>query len=304
LNNWDMNMVPLNISNDPTTLNQIFNATQNYKPFTQFGAIQHYSNYGHNSHHSGTFRIERRFAQGMTLNTFYQLGKTLNDGDDDGGRSGITFYNRNLEKARASYDIRHRLVSVMTYELPFGKGRKYMSSGGFTNYVFGNWDFAWTQTFQSGPPVNITAGGSPNRYLPGMVRPNAILPAEQMVVDDYTIGARFPLAAQNNYFNNAAFAYPAAFTAGTMGRNVVESPGLRWTQLSISKDFRVKENLRFTIRWDCNNPTKEPQLADPGANYNLQNLAQFGRFNGIGRGSFSDIGTARMHHVIVGRVQW
>jgi hypothetical protein len=305
LNNWDMNVVPLDISRDPATLNTIFNATQNYKPFRQFGSIQHYANYGHNSHHSGTFRIERRFAQGMTLNTFYQLGKTLNDGDDDGGRSGITFYNRNLEKARASYDIRHRLVSVMTYELPFGKGRKFMSSGGLKDLAFGGWDFAWTQTFQSGPPVNVTAAGSPNRYLPGMVRPNAVLPAEQMVVDNYTIGAnRFPLAAQNNYFNNAAFAYPAPFTPGTMGRNVVESPGLRWTQLSISKDFKVKENLRFSIRWDCNNPTKEPQLADPGATYNVQNLAQFGRFAGIGRGSFSDIGTARMHHVIVGRVQW
>jgi hypothetical protein len=45
-------------------------------------------------------------------------------------------------------------------------------------------------------------------------------------------------------------------------------------------------------------------LADPGSSFNLQNLAQFGRFAGIGRGSFSDIGTARMHHVIVGRVQW
>ncbi|MBI2686847.1 MAG: TonB-dependent receptor [Acidobacteria bacterium] len=304
LNNWDMNVVPLNVSTDPVLLNQIFNAVQNYKPYKQFGSIQHYSNYGHNSHHSGTFRVERRFAHGMTLNTFYQLGKTLNDGDDDGGRSGITFYNRTLEKARASYDIRHRLVSVMTYELPFGKGRKFMSGGGIFGHVLGNWDFAWTQTFQSGPPVTITAAGSTNRYLPGVVRPNAVLPAEQMVVSDYSVGQRFPLAAQNNYFNNAAFAYPAAFTAGTMGRNVVESPGLRWTQLSISKDFRITERVRFVIRWDCNNPTKEPQLADPGAVYNTNNLAQFGRFNGIGRGSFSDIGTARMHHIIVGRVQW
>lgn len=304
LNNWDMNVVPLNISTDPTVLNQVFNAVQNYKPYRNFGAIQHYANYGHNSHHSGTFRIERRYAQGMTLNTFYQFGKTLNDGDDDGGRSGITFYNRSLEKARASYDIRHRLVSVMTYELPFGKGRKFMTGGGVKDWILGMWDFAWTQTFQSGPPVNITAAGSPNRYLPGMVRPNAVLPAEQMVVDDYTVGNRFPLAAQNVYFNRAAFAYPAPFTAGTMGRNVVESPGLRWTQLSISKDFRITENVRFSLRWDCNNPTKEPQLADPGAVFNLNNLAQFGRFSGIGRGSFSDIGTARMHHVIVGRFQW
>jgi len=304
LNNWDTNVVPLDISRDPVVLNQVFNAVQNYKPFPNFGSIQHYANYGHNSHHSATFRVERRFAQGMALNTFYQLGKTLNDGDDDGGRSGITWYNRSLEKGRANYDIRHRLVSVMTYELPFGKGRKFMNRGGILNHAFGNWDFAWTQTFQSGPPMMITAGGSPNRYLPGMVRPNAVLPAEQMVVKDYSVGQRFPLAAQNSYFNVNAFAYPAAFTPGTLGRNVIESPGLRWTQLSISKDFLITERVRFVIRWDCNNPTKEPQLADPGGTYNLQAIAAFGRFSGIGRGSFSDIGTARMHHVIVGRFQW
>jgi hypothetical protein len=304
LNNWDMNVVPLNISTDPTFLNQVFNATQNYKPYTQFGAIQHFANYGHNSHHSSTWRIERRYAQGMTLNAFYQFGKTLNDGDDDGGRTGITFYNRSLEKARASYDIRHRFVSVMTYEMPFGKGRRFMNGGGAKDYAFGGWDLAWTQTFQSGPPVNITAAGSPNRYLPGQVRPNAILPAEQMIVNNYSVGNRFPLAAQNSYYNLNAFAYPAAFTAGTMGRNIVESPGLQWTQLSLSKTIAVKERYKFTVRWDCNNPTKQPQLADAGSVYNLQSLAAFGRFAGIGRGSFSDIGTARMHHVIVGRFEF
>ncbi len=304
LNNWDMNVVPLDISRDLGTLNQIANAVQNYKPYTQFGSIQHYANYGHNSHHSGTLKFERRYAQGLTLTAFYQLGKTLNDGDDDGGRSGITYYNRQLEKARASYDIRHRFVSVLTYELPFGKGRKWMAGGGVKNIVLGGWDFAWTQTFQSGPPVNITAAGSPVRYLPGMVRPDAVLPAEQMVTKDYSVGERFPLAAQNSYFNVNAFAYPAAFTPGTMGRNVVESPGLQWTQLSVSKVFPINDRMRFSIRWDCNNPTKQPQLADPGAVYNLQSLAPFGRFNGIGRGSFSDIGTARMHHILVGRFEW
>ncbi|MBL8216116.1 MAG: TonB-dependent receptor [Bryobacterales bacterium] len=304
LNNWDMNVVPLDISRDTATLNNIFTQVQNFKPYRQFGAIQHYSNYGHNSHHSGMLRFERRYSAGMTLNAFYQLGKTLNDGDDDGGRSGITFYNRNLEKARASYDIRHRFVAVMTYELPFGKGRRFMNKGGAMNYAFGGWDFAWTQTFQSGPPVHVTAAGGPNRYLPGLQRPNALVPADQLVVQDYNVGARFPLAAQNSYFNTNGFAYPAPFTAGTMGRNVLESPGMQWTQLSLSKVFPVGERLRFSVRWDVNNPTKQPQLADPGAQYNINNLAQFGRFAGIGRGSFSDIGTARMHHIIVGRVEW
>ena len=126
----------------------------------------------------------------------------------------------------------------------------------------------------------------------------------QMVVKDYSVGNRFPLAAQNQYFNLNAFAYPAAFTAGTMGRNILESRVLQWTQLSLAKVFPIKERFRFSIRWDVNNPTKQPQLADPGASYNLQSLAAFGRFAGIGRGSFSDIGTARMHHIIVGRFEF
>ena len=66
----------------------------------------------------------------------------------------------------------------------------------------------------------------------------------------------------------------------------------------------MQDRYRFTIRWDVNNPTKQPRLADPGGSYNLQSLAAFGRFGGIGRGIFSDIGTARMHHVIVGRFEF
>ncbi|MDX2179839.1 MAG: carboxypeptidase regulatory-like domain-containing protein [Bryobacteraceae bacterium] len=305
LNNWDINVVPLDISRDPAVLNQVFQATQNFKPFRQFGAIQHYANYGHNTHHSGTLRFERRFAQGMTLTSFYQLGKTINNADDDGTATGVTYYNRGLEKGRANYDIRHRFVNVMTYELPFGKGRKWMNRGGFPNWVLGGWDFAWTQTFQSGPPTTVTFGGSPNRYLPGASRPNQILPNDQAQPSNWDIGPhRFPLSAQNRYFSFDGFAYPAAFTAGTLGRNTFESPGLRWTQLSISKEFRITESVLFSIRWDCNNPTKEPQFPDPNGQFNLANRANFGTFAGNGRGSFSDIGTSRMHHIIVGRFQW
>ncbi|MBM3814013.1 MAG: TonB-dependent receptor [Acidimicrobiia bacterium] len=306
LNNWDMNVVPLDISRDPAVLlNQIFPAVQNFKPYTQFGQIQHYANYGNNTHHQGTLRFERRYAQGMTLNAFYQWGKTLNNAEDDGGAGGITFYNRSLEKARANYDIRHRFVSVFTLELPFGKGRKWMNGGGWKDWALGGWDGAWTQTYQSGPPMTVSFAGSPHRYLPGAARPNSILPASQGVVKDWDIGPhRFPINAQNRYFNFGAFAYPDAFTPGTLGRNVFEAPGLRWTQISLAKTFTFAERYKFTIRWDVNNPTKEPQFANPNGAFNTTNTASFGTVSGIGRGSFSDIGTSRMHHIMVGRFEW
>ena len=102
------------------------------------------------------------------MNAFYTFSKSLNNND------GITFYNLALEKARANYDIRHRFVSVLTYELPFGKGRKFMNRGGVVNHMLGGWDLAYTQTFQSGPPITVSYAGSPNRYLPGNARPNLV----------------------------------------------------------------------------------------------------------------------------------
>jgi hypothetical protein len=304
LNNWNINIVPLDISRDQTELQRIFQNYQNYRPYPQFGSINHFSNYGHNSHHSGTLRVEKRYSSGVTLNAFYQLGKTLNEADDDGGAGGITWYNRRLEKGRANYDIRHRVVSVLTWDLPFGKGRRWLNGGGWKDWLLGGWDGAWTQTYQTGPPVTVSFAGSPYNYLQGAARPHQILPNDRAQVKDWEIGPhRFPFSAQNRYFNFDAFAYPAPFTPGTLGRNTFESPGLRWTQVSLSKDFKIKERFTFEIRWDVNNLTKEPQFADPNAAFNLTNRANFGTFSGT-RGSFSDIGTARMHHILVGRFVW
>ena len=109
LNNWDINAIPLNVSTDPAVLNQIFQATQNYKPYPQFGTINLYSNFGHNTYHAGTLRVERRFTAGLTLLALYTFSKALDESDDDSAATGITYYNRRLEKGRAGYDNRHHL---------------------------------------------------------------------------------------------------------------------------------------------------------------------------------------------------
>jgi hypothetical protein len=160
LNNWDINQIPLDVSSDVNVLRNIFTASQNFKPYPH-GSIQHYSNYGDNSYHGGTWRVEKRYSAGLVMNAFYTFSKSLNNGDNDGGVSGITFYNRALEKGRANYDIRHRFVSVLTYELPFGKGRKFMNRGGIFNALFGGWDFAYTQTFRPSQSRSRRRSGYP-----------------------------------------------------------------------------------------------------------------------------------------------
>ena len=77
LNNWDINVVPLNVSTDRAQLDTIRTQYQNFKPYPQFGQIQHYSNYGHNTYHGMTLRVEKRYSSGMTINSFWTWSKTL-----------------------------------------------------------------------------------------------------------------------------------------------------------------------------------------------------------------------------------
>ena len=293
---------------DTATLDKIRTNFQNYKPYPQFGNVNLVSNLGHNTYHAATVRFEKRYSDGITLNSFYTWSKTLNNFDDDALQTPgnyISYYSRNLEKGRASYDVHHRFVTTFTYELPFGKGRKWMSGGGLKNALLGGWEIVWVQTFQSGPPFTVTFAGSSANYLPGVGnRPNQILPDAQVKLEHVDIGPnRFPFSAQNRYLSSAGFAYPAAYTIGTLGRNTLQAPGIIWPQTSIQKTWMVRERLRMTIRGDINNIYKYHNFNPPNAVFNKSDPSAFGTFTGT-RGSFSDIGTGRWHAILVGRVEW
>lgn len=303
LNVWNINAIPLNISTDLTVLNQIFGATQNYVPYTQFGQIRHSSNYGHSSYHGGTVRVERRFSRGMTLNTFYTYAKALDEVDTESTATGVDFYNRRLEKGLGAFDVTHRFVNTFTYDLPFGQGRRFLNKGGWVDKVLGGWMFTWTDTLQSGRVFGVSFAGSPNRYLPGLSRPNILTPIEAAYVQPWEIGPnRFPTAAQNHYLNTAAFAYPAAYTVGTLGRNTFRGPLLYWPQAALAKQWSIAERVRFTLRANVNNVVKRPQFSTPGSVYNTSNLGNFGTFTGV-VGGFAGIG-GQFHTMIVLRLEF
>lgn len=313
LNYWDINVQPLDFGAPADRVN-IRNNYQNFKPFPQFGAIRHYSNYGHNTYHGSTVRLEKRYSSGVTLNTFWTFSKAINNVDEDGEATGITWYNRSLEKGRANYDTTHRFVVTGTWELPVGKGKRYMNRGGWANAIFGGWELVASQHFISGQPFNLSFAGSPNLYYPGASRPDMLRPADEVQQHGVDIGPdRFPFSRQNRYLDYTAFEYPAAFAAGTLGRNVFEAPGVIWMQTSLAKEWVIRERLRFSLRFDVNNPYKYHSFNPPDGTFNRTNLTSacpaglstcpvsFGTFNGT-RGSFSDIGTGRWHGIMVFRV--
>ncbi len=317
LNNWDINVLPLNVSSDFTTLNQMRIAYQNYKPYPQFGSIQHYSNYAHSTYHGATLRFEKRYARGVTLNSFWTWSKTIDEADEDGGAGGITWYNRRLEKGRAGFDISHRFVTTATWELPVGKGRKFLNAGGWKNALLGGWELVMSQHFMTGQPVTIGFSGSPNVYLPGASRPIQLKPNDEVKLAHVDLGPnRFPFSAQNRYFDYTGFAYPASFQPGTLGRNTLQAPGVVWMQASLAKEWKIYERFKASLRFDANNPYKYHSFNPPDTTFNISNRttvcpgtltapcpASFGTFSGT-RGSFSDIGTGRWHGIMVFRVEF
>ena len=306
LNRWDINQIPLNVASDFATLDRIRNQYQNFRPYPHFGAIQHYSNYGHSSFHSGTVKVERRMTNGVSLTSFYTFAKAIDEASDDGGAGGITYFNRRLEKARSNYDVTHRWITYGLLELPFGKGKKWMNqSNWFVNGLLGNWELNVIQTLENGLPMSFGFAGTNNVFLPGGQRANM---ATGKTYKDIKIPwdahgpSRHQTALALPWANLNAFAYPDSFTAGASGRNIQTGPGMLWHQVSISKSFTFFERLKGTLRYDVNNPFKRYFFNQPNATVDFRNPQNFGKISG-NQGSFSGQG-GRLYQMIILTVEF
>lgn len=285
---WNINGIPLSIAlgNDRALQDQVFQAQQNYMIYPQFGAITFLSNFNHNTWHSGNIALEKRYGKGLIFNTSYNYSKSLSNDDS------LSYYNRQ-GKARTSYDQRHQYGAFVVYELPVGKGQRWMNRGGIANALLGGWKLNISENIMSGAPISVTHGGSPFRYLTAS-RVNPVTPIEQAKVPNWDMGQRFPTAAQTPYFKMDSFAYPAAYTIGSLGSRVLEAPSLFWMQCFATKSWHpVGERFMLSFRLDGHNlPHKNPNIAAPNTTYNLNNPGAWGRFTGV-VGDFSNFGTAQ-----------
>ena len=284
---WQANSFPIDyFSGNPAQQNAVLAAAQNFRPYNAFGDVRLRSNFGHSTFHSGTVKLEKRMSRGMFFSTFYTFSKAINSQDNDNDGSGVApLQNRSLEKALAGYNRSHRWLATVNYELPFGQGKKYASSG-WKKMVFGGLELSWIQTVESGNPLTFSFDGSPNNYFPtfaGNRRPNAVGPAVS-IRDNFrdTGGDRFNVQNINSVFTGGqngldAFAYPAAFTVGNLGRNTTTGVPLLWSQISAQKNFQFGEKVRAQLRWDFQNALKTYNFNPPTTTVDFRNPRTFGK---------------------------
>ena len=152
--------------------------SQALRPFPQYQSINTdccLENLGQSTYNAMLVKLERRFHNGLNLLASYTYSKTLTDADSalpafvsfSGGGSVQNSYNLKNEKSLSYQDIPHTFVVSYVYELPVGKGKKFLDKGGAVDRALGGWQIGGVQRYQSGQPLTFSCatGSSGLRWL-------------------------------------------------------------------------------------------------------------------------------------------
>jgi hypothetical protein len=216
-------------------------------------------------------KFNRRLTGGLLITTSYTFAKGMayQDGDD----GGLLFYiNQQRNYARTNFDGSQTFVQSYVYDLPVGKGKRWLSAGPAA-MILGGWQINGTLTLMTGTPFDIRYSSS-DLNAPGNTQT-----ADQVAPVQILHG----INTGNPWFSTASFAAPTPGLFGNSGRNSLTGPGLFGLNASLFKTMQINERLRFELRGEAFGLTNTPQFNNPG---NTLGNASFGYVTGtVGSGS-------------------
>ena len=215
---------------------------------------------GLSSYNSGQLSVEKRMSGGLTVLFGYTWAHAIDDvGTEFGGGTGTPqdVRNRRADRGNSVYDIRHRATVSYTYHLPFGKGRMLLNQGGIADWVIGGWQTNGILIMQTGLPFTV-GDAAANTGGAGGSRPDAVrdatLPSDQRSLQ--------------RWFDTTAFSTPAIYTYGNLARNSLFGPG-RWNfDMSLFKEFPIRERMTMQVRAESFNLFNHPQFGQPNGTIN------------------------------------
>jgi hypothetical protein len=187
----------------------------------------------------------------------YTLSKSTDNGSGIRTLNGDTLFPQDsfclsCEWASSIFDVRHRFVSSILYELPFGEGKPFANTGA-AKAILGGWQLSTIITISSGFPRNVLSGTDRSNTGGGQDRPNATGQEVELPSDQRTI---------QRWFNTSAYVVNDLGTWGNVGRNTVLGPGITKVDASIIRNFRLSgKTLQF--RLEAFNALNNPIWNDP-----------------------------------------
>ncbi len=245
------------------------------RPFPQYNGIDTYAgggdHSGHSTYHAGIIRVERRGGRGLTLNASYVFSKLLTDSDSYWG-SGVAMdhFNRGLEKSIGAFDITHNAKFTAIYDLPFGRGQKWMNQGAAAQ-LLGNWRVSAIGYYSSGQPLGLgTSVGTPSVLFAGGNRP---------LISTYD-GWNGAIAGDKFDPSRDRFVQPASFFPAQVGTQFTGTTQYFGNQTRFNPNFRqfgnYAENLSITKTFVLGGKDSSKRLDFRAEAFNVFNRTRFG----------------------------
>ncbi len=214
-------------------------------------------------YHSGQIRFTRRFSRGVSWNASYTYAKSLDNASTLGGGGGIVAQNDKdfaAERGRSSFDVRHALNTTYVISSPVRETGSLFKSSPVAIKILKDWSLMGGVTASSGTPLTARVLGNQadaaGTGATGAGRANA---------------TGLPIDGGSGFFNLAAFAIPQAGTYGNSSRNIIDGPNQLSLNLSLGRQFRLKERKSIEFRMESNNFTNHVNFTNVGTVVNAIN---------------------------------
>ena len=212
---------------------------------------------GYSSYNALQVKAEVRFWRGFSFLSSYAFAKSIDDlSSDVQGFSSQDPNNNNAEKGVSDYDVKHRWVTSLNYQLPFAH-----SQNRWVSRLAGGWAIGSIVVVQSGLPFTPSISTDPANTGTSL-RPDRIASG---TLSDPNI---------RRWFDVSAFSVPAAYTYGNSGRNILYGPGFFNWDAVVMRNFSVRERLNLQLRGEFFNLTNTPAFGNPVSNIQAPNAGQ------------------------------
>ena len=238
-------------------------------PYQNWFTLYSTFNAGEANYNALEVHESHKTSHGFYFDANYTLAKNLadNQGDTPAAFAGEVNYGipiadrfhvhsdyGNVEGTR-----RNRFLFTSLYQLPFGRGRTFLNTGGLKDAVLGGWELTNVTLLETGPWLTPSISDSYDQSNTNVVNRGAYLRPDQVSTNFYQGQSR----AQ--YFNLAAFA-PTPAGAGRFGNagvGILEGPGTATASLGLAKVFNLNERVRMRFESTFTNVLNHTNFAPP-----------------------------------------
>jgi outer membrane receptor protein involved in Fe transport len=234
------------------------------QPFPYITPTRYDTSLGYSDYEALDIRLSQVFRSGFTYLLSYTWSKSIDLGcSGDYGVEGCEVqdvYDFALDRSVSGFDLTNSFVGSVHYELPFGKQPAVTALSKLLRSLERNWAVNGIVSLHSGLPYDVTYQGDLANTGNTFVRAN--------LVGNPILAHPTPV----EWFNAGAFAIPAPYTFGDLGRNSLRSDWFRDLDCSLFRNFPIGEATALTLRLEAFNAFNDVVFAAPGSVINGPNF--------------------------------